>query len=198
MPRGREDARLSFSVVQHARERLAGPLHGGQALAGGEVRGILSVEVGGSGTEYVLGYFDNPAAVSASPAPPLSMAGLRSCFTAPGLVTGGRVQGAHQLAWMDVDGWAELGFAGELDLGMNDAEASALGEWRLRDGQDRDLIYVGLGTGAGSARVTDGRLTPVELSHRPGYGPGWCEGCHNMCSLMYRSGRAQWWSSAAA
>jgi hypothetical protein len=145
------------------------------------MQGILSVEVGGSGTEYLLGYFDQPGRVSASSSPPAAVAGLHTCFVAPGLVSGGRVQGAHQLSWLDADGWAELGFQGQPEISMNDAEASALGEWSLRDGRDADLIYVGLGTGVGSARVMAGRLTPFELGHRPGYGLRICRGCDNTC-----------------
>lgn len=161
-------------------ERLAALIDRGRTRAD-DGCGILSVEVGGSSTEYVLGYFDQPMAVSASPAPPQAMAGLHTCFVAPGRVTGGRVQGAHQLGWTDVNGWAELGFGGEPELSMNDAEAAALGEWILRDRHAPDLIYVGLGTGVGSARVTGGELVPMELAHRTGYGHGWCEGCENTC-----------------
>jgi hypothetical protein len=166
--------------VLSATERLAALINTGRTRAD-DGRGILAVEVGGSGTEYVLGYFDQPIAISASPSPPPGLAGLHTCFVAPGWVTGGRVQGAHQLGWMDVNGWAELGLGGEPDLSMNDAQAAALGEWILRDRQVPDLVYVGLGTGVGSARVTGGELVPMELAHRTGYGPGWCEGCQNTC-----------------
>jgi hypothetical protein len=179
-PGSARERRLCSGIVDRGLDLLAALLATGQRR-GADRRGILSVEAGGSGTEYVLGYFGQPSAVAVSSSPPPGTAGLHTCFAAPGRVTGGRVQGALQLGWMDVNGWAQLGFAGEPGLSMNDAEAAALGEWILRDRQPPDLVYVGLGTGVGSARVTSGMLVPLELAHRTGYGAGWCEGCRNRC-----------------
>jgi len=68
-------------------------------------------------------------------------------------------------------GWREYSYGGVR------GRASALGERSLRDRQDPDLIYVGLGTGVGAAWVTDGRLAVIELSHRPRFGRKVCEGC---------------------
>lgn len=148
------------------------------------LRGIVSVEVGGSGVEYVTGLFGQPGRLAVSAARPSSLGGLHTCFTAPGLVAGGTVRGAHHLGWMDVDGWAELGLAGVPEHSMNDAEACALGEWcPLRGSRDGDLIYVGLGTSIGSARVSGGGLAPIELSHRPGFGPRTCGGCGRLGCL---------------
>jgi hypothetical protein len=174
------DERERPATVRSAVDQLSAILERGVPL-GDSHRGVLSVEVGGSGLESITGRFERPQVIEIASTVPHETAGMYTCFAAPGFVTGGRVQGAHQLSWMDVNGWAELGLRGEPDLGMNDAEAAALGEWILGDKLEADLIYVGLGTGVGSARVINGEVVAFEFGHRPGYRPKVCQGCGNTC-----------------
>lgn len=80
----------------------------------------------------------------------------------PGLVVHGRiVREPHNLA----PGW--VGFDFERALGrptriVNDAAMQALGSYR-----GRSMLFLGLGTGLGSAMIVNGRLEPMELAHLP-------------------------------
>lgn len=68
----------------------------------------------------------------------------------------------------------ELDLQAPAALVLNDAAAAALGESVLR-GAAPDLLYLGLGTGVGSAVVSDGRVADADLlGHRGRHGPAAC------------------------
>jgi polyphosphate glucokinase len=67
----------------------------------------------------------------------------------------------HNLA----KGWVKFNFKrafGKPTKVMNDAAMQALGSYR-----GGDMLFLGLGTGLGSAMVVDGTLQPLELAHLP-------------------------------
>jgi polyphosphate glucokinase len=80
----------------------------------------------------------------------------------PGLVLNGRIASEpHNLG----EGW--VGFDFERAFGLpvvtlNDAAMQALGAYRRGR-----MLFLGLGTGLGSAMITDGLLEPMELAHLP-------------------------------
>jgi len=80
----------------------------------------------------------------------------------PGVVLRGRpVVEPHNLA----SGWVGFDFAKAFEqkvLVVNDAALQALGSY-----QGRKLLFLGLGTGLGSALVVDGVVEPLELGHLP-------------------------------
>ncbi len=78
----------------------------------------------------------------------------------PGIVQRGRILAEpRNLApgWVDFNFPAAFGCPVKL---MNDAAMQALGSY-----QDGLLLFVGLGTGLGSALVSDGVVIPIELGH---------------------------------
>lgn len=78
----------------------------------------------------------------------------------PGLVLNGRVAAEpHNLA----RGWVGFDFAkafGKPVKVVNDAAMQALGSYRRGT-----MLFLGLGTGLGSALVVDGHVVPMELAH---------------------------------
>jgi polyphosphate glucokinase len=63
------------------------------------------------------------------------------------------------------DGWVGFDFAGAFGKPVrvvNDAAMQALGSYR-----GGKMLFLGLGTGLGSAVVIDGKLAPMELAHLP-------------------------------
>jgi polyphosphate glucokinase len=78
----------------------------------------------------------------------------------PGLVLRGRVAAEpHNLA----PGWVGFNFRAAFGRPVkiiNDAAMQALGSY-----QSGDLLFLGLGTGLGSALVVDGVVVPMELAH---------------------------------
>jgi glucose-6-phosphate isomerase len=80
----------------------------------------------------------------------------------PGLVVHGKIaREPHNLG----TGW--VGFDFEEALGspvriVNDAAMQALGSYR-----GGHMLFLGLGTGLGSAMIVEGRLQPMELAHLP-------------------------------
>lgn len=80
----------------------------------------------------------------------------------PGAVLGGKpVHDPHNLA----AGWVCFDFAGAFGCPfklVNDAAMQALGNYR-----GGKLLFLGLGTGLGSALIVDGAIEPLELAHLP-------------------------------
>jgi len=80
----------------------------------------------------------------------------------PGLVLNGRIASEpHNLG----GGWVGFDFAkafGRPVIILNDAAMQALGGYRKGR-----MLFLGLGTGLGSAMITDGLLEPMELAHLP-------------------------------
>lgn len=78
----------------------------------------------------------------------------------PGVVRNGRpVQEPHNLGsgWVGFDFQASFGRPVRL---INDAAMQALGDYR-----GRKMLFLGLGTGLGSALIVDGTIVPLELGH---------------------------------
>lgn len=138
---------------------------------------MLTVEVGGSSIQAVQ--FDDFGHSRI-----VKLAHHRAddwLLASPGLVEGDRVRGAHHLNWMDVLASEELGMSGPPLLSLNDAEASALGEWILQGNPGAVMFYIVMGTGIGAMTVEDHLVTPVEFGHLPGFGPNRCGGCGERC-----------------
>lgn len=80
----------------------------------------------------------------------------------PGLVVHGRIvaEPAHLgRGWTGFDFAAAFGLPVKL---INDAAMQALGSYA-----GGRMLFLGLGTGLGSALIVDGRLEPMELAHMP-------------------------------
>ncbi len=109
----------------------------------------------------------------------------------PGPVHAGRpVAEPHNLA----SGW--VGFDFEKAFGcpvkvINDAAMQALGSY-----QGKKMLFLGLGTGLGSALVLDGKVEPMELGHLP-YKKGTYEDYVGQHGLE-RMGKKKWRSHVAA
>ena len=103
----------------------------------------------------------------------------------PGLVIGGRiVREPANLA----EGW--IGYDFERAFGrpvriINDAAMQALGSYR-----GGTMLFLGLGTGLGSALVVDGHVVPMELAHLP-YRKGEIEDYVGLRGLE-KLGRKRW------
>jgi predicted NBD/HSP70 family sugar kinase len=135
---------------------------------------ILVLDVGGS---HVKAYFsDDASEIKIESGPKLTPLGmvkrLRTALEGetydavamgyPGLVRRGRIEREpHNLG----SGW--IGFDFEKALRrpvriVNDAALQALGSY-----QGGRMLFLGLGTGLGSAMILDGELAPMELAHLP-------------------------------
>jgi len=80
----------------------------------------------------------------------------------PAMVSGGRV--VHEPANLG-PGWVGFDFAaafGKPTKVVNDAAMQALGSY-----EGGRMLFLGLGTGLGSAMIVDGILEPMELGHLP-------------------------------
>ncbi|TFD93061.1 ROK family protein [Cryobacterium lactosi] len=133
---------------------------------------VFTIEVGGSSTQY--------CEVSGDELFPSSRPASTNCqwlLAAPGIVNGDHVRGAHHIGWGDVSASEQLNMSHAPLCSMNDAEAAALGEWYLRGSHNGRWLYIGLGTGVGSAVVVDGIVSEVDFSHATGFGPKICGGC---------------------
>ena len=103
----------------------------------------------------------------------------------PGLVIGGRiVKEPANLA----EGWIGYDFERAFDRPVriiNDAAMQALGSYR-----GGTMLFLGLGTGLGSALVVDGHVVPMELAHLP-YKKGEIEDYVGLRGLE-RLGKKRW------
>ncbi len=80
----------------------------------------------------------------------------------PGVVVHGRIAAEPKNlgpGWVGFDFGAAFGLPVRL---INDAAMQALGSY-----EGGRLLFLGLGTGLGSAMIVDGRLEPMELAHLP-------------------------------
>lgn len=80
----------------------------------------------------------------------------------PGMVVNGKI--AREPANLGA-GWRRFDFQKAFGVPVrliNDAAMQALGDYR-----SGSLLFLGLGTGLGSAMVFDGRVVPMELAHLP-------------------------------
>src|SRR6516162_8523656 len=103
----------------------------------------------------------------------------------PGPVLHGRpVAEPHNLApgWVGFDYRASFGFLVKI---INDAAMQALGSY-----QGGKMLFLGLGTGLGSAMVLEGIVEPMELGHLP-YKKGTYEDYVGLRGLA-RHGKKKW------
>jgi polyphosphate glucokinase len=103
----------------------------------------------------------------------------------PGFVVRGRpIAEPHNLApgWVGVD--YQAGFGRPVKI-VNDAAMQALGSYK-----GGKMLFLGLGTGLGSAMVVDGIVEPMELAHLP-YRHGTFEDYVGKCGLD-KHGKKKW------
>jgi polyphosphate glucokinase len=135
---------------------------------------VLAVDVGGSHVKMVLnGVQERRRFVSDIRLTPDDMvSGVQALLGdwspvgvsvgVPAMVTGGRV--VHEPANLG-PGWVGFDFAaafGKPTKVVNDAAMQALGSY-----EGGRMLFLGFGTGLGSAMIVDGILEPMELGHLP-------------------------------
>jgi polyphosphate glucokinase len=133
---------------------------------------VLSIDVGGTGVKLLATGATERRRFESGPAmtPELMVTGVKQLAADwkydvvsigyPGIVRGNRpVTEPHNLApgWVGFD--FEAAFACPLKM-INDAALQALGSYR-----GGSMLFLGLGTGLGSAMVVDGTVVPLELAH---------------------------------
>jgi polyphosphate glucokinase len=133
---------------------------------------ILVVDIGGTGVKILAtGQSERRRFPSGPTMAPLQMVTSVKDLAAdweydvvsigfPGLVLRGRIVAEpHNLApgWVGFDFQAAFGFPVKV---MNDAAMQALGSY-----QGGLMLFLGLGTGLGSALIADGAVWPMELAH---------------------------------
>jgi predicted NBD/HSP70 family sugar kinase len=139
---------------------------------------LACVEIGGSSIETVLFTSDGGVErVDGAVRPD----GCRLAIACPGLIAEGRVKGAANLNWFDVDPAEVLGLGAPAEILLNDAEAAALGESALRN--LADVVFVCVGTGVGGAVVVDSKIVAGNLlGHIDGFSERVCT-CGNVGCL---------------
>ena len=135
---------------------------------------VLVIDIGGTSVKILLGGQIEPRRfLSGQTMTPAQMvAGVKElasdwCYDVvsigyPGLVHRGHiVSEPHNLApaWVGFD--FETAFGCPVKL-INDAAMQALGSYR-----EGIMLFLGLGTGLGSALVVEGKVVPMELAHLP-------------------------------
>jgi glucokinase len=131
---------------------------------------LSCVEIGGSSIETVLfGPDGSLERVDGAVRPE----GSRLAIASPGLIDGGRVLGAANLGWFDVDPAEALQLGETAEVLLNDAEAAALGESALRN--LADVVFICVGTGVGGAVVSGGSIVAGNLlGHIGGFSEDAC------------------------
>jgi polyphosphate glucokinase len=135
---------------------------------------ILAIDVGGSHVKLLVSGGRTPREFKSGPSmTPRQMVRKVKRLTAdwtfevisigyPGVVVGDRIVAEPPNlgpGWVGFDFRRALGRRVKV---VNDAAMQALGEY-----QGGRMLFLGLGTGLGSAMVSDGRLEPMELGHLP-------------------------------
>lgn len=135
---------------------------------------VLVIDIGGTSVKILLNGQTEPRRFLSGPTmtPAQMVADVKElasdwCYDVisigyPGMVHGGRiVSEPHNLAprWVGFD--FETAFGCPVKL-INDAAMQAIGSFR-----DGIMLFLGLGTGLGSALVVDGKIVPMELAHLP-------------------------------
>ena len=135
---------------------------------------ILVVDVGGTHVKLASSHHRERREFTSGPrlTPKQMMEGIRKAASDwtyqvvsmgyPGVVLHGRIaREPHNLG----SGWPAFDFRrafGKPIKIVNDAAMQALGSYR-----GRSMLFLGLGTGLGSAMIVDGVLLPMELAHLP-------------------------------
>lgn len=158
---------------------------------------VLVVDVGGTHVKMLATGQAEPQRFASGPAlTPEAMAkGVKDCTRGwkydavsigyPGVVVRNRpVAEPHNLGagWVDFDYAAAFGCPVRI---INDAAMQALGSYR-----GGKLLFLGLGTGLGTAMIVDGIVEPMELGHAP-YRKGTYEDYVGIAGLE-RLGRKKW------
>src|SRR3954471_8377872 len=139
-----------------------------------DARTVLAVDVGGRHVKMLAAGEEDPRAFPSGPNLTASemvarVVGLAAGWQFDAVALGGPAQvaagrGVHEPVnlgpgWIDFD--YEAGFDRPTRL-LNDAAMQALGSY---DGGR--MLFLGLGTGLGSAMIVDGVIEPMELGHLP-------------------------------
>ncbi len=135
---------------------------------------ILVIDVGGTHVKVLATGKRNHVEIPSGPemTAPKMAAAVRAAIAGwkfdavsigyPGLVLHGRIASEpHNLG----SGWVGFDFRkafGKPARIVNDAAMQALGSYR-----GRRMLFLGLGTGLGSAMIVEGELEPMELAHLP-------------------------------
>jgi len=135
---------------------------------------ILAIDVGGTHVKVLVSDRTEPRRFESGPAlTPVPMVAQVRALTAdwaydaisigfPGLVVHGRIAAEPRnlgRGWVAFDFGAAFGLPVRI---INDAAMQALGSY-----EGGRMLFLGLGTGLGSAMIVDGRLEPMELAHLP-------------------------------
>jgi polyphosphate glucokinase len=162
-----------------------------------EAMNVLVVDVGGTHVKILATGKDAPRKFVSGPnlTPARMVSGVKQlagewqfdCVTVgyPGPVIRGRIASEpHNLGagWLGFDFEAEFGCPVRL---INDAAMQALGSY-----EGGRMLFLGLGTGLGSALVLEGIVQPTELAHLP-YRKGTFEDYIGLRGLK-RLGRKKW------
>src|SRR5215813_5559992 len=133
---------------------------------------ILVIDVGGTHVKILASGEHEPRKISSGPAmtPKQMVAGVRELargwrFDAVSIGYPGPVLHGHPIADPHHLGRGWVGFDFRKAFGcpvkiINDAAMQALGSYR-----GGRMLFLGLGTGLGSAMIVDGILQPMELAH---------------------------------
>jgi polyphosphate glucokinase len=163
---------------------------------------VLAVDIGGTSVKILTTGQKDPRRFPSGPTmtPRLMVAGVKKLakdwkydavsIGYPGPVLRNRpVAEPHNLA----HGWVGFDFERAFQCPVkvvNDAAMQALGSYR-----DGTMLFLGLGTGLGSALVVEGQLVPLELAHLP-YKKRTYEGYLGIRGLK-RLGQTKWRQAVA-
>lgn len=135
---------------------------------------VLVIDIGGTHVKLLATGQENPVRIPSGPklTPQKMVAAIREAVSGwkysvlsigyPGVVVGGcPATEPHNLA----PGWVKFDFKSAFGRPLkiiNDAAMQALGSY-----EGGRMLFLGLGTGLGSAMVCEGVVTPMELAHLP-------------------------------
>ena len=158
---------------------------------------VLAIDIGGTHVKILATGQDEPRRFASGPklAPDAMVAGVKKLAKGwkydvvsigyPGPVLHGRPVGEpHNLA----KGWVGFDYKGAFECPVkivNDAAMQALGSY-----EGGKMLFLGLGTGLGTAMVIDGEVEPLELGHLP-YKKGTYEDYVGLRGLEKR-GKKKW------
>lgn len=151
-------------------------LHGGQSRIGGliNIMNVLVIDIGGTHVKILATGHDVRREFDSGPGltPKMLLAGVRKLVTDwpydvitigyPGPVVGNR---PFADPWNLGKGWAGFNFEAAFKCPVkviNDAAMQALGSYKRGK-----MLFLGLGTGLGTALVIEGLVAPMELGHLP-------------------------------
>jgi len=164
---------------------------------------VLAIDIGGTHVKILATGQDEPRRFASGPklTPDAMVAGVKKLAKGwkydvvsigyPGPVLHGRPVGEpHNLA----KGWVGFDYKGAFGCPVkvvNDAAMQALGSY-----ESGKMLFLGLGTGLGTAMIVDGVLEPLELGHLP-YKKGTYEDYVGVRGLEKR-GKKKWRKHVAA